>query len=145
MKRRGVSPVIATLLLIVIAVVAAVLAYIWVSGYMGRVTSQAEAGAPQLQEKLKIDAVQVTPSDQKFDVTIYVTNIGDVEVTIASAYVLFENKTAVCSSTNLAQNIPKGNADSVTVSGCNLVTGTTYIAKVVTSKGVEATYSFTKG
>ncbi|MEM1568398.1 MAG: archaellin/type IV pilin N-terminal domain-containing protein [Thermofilaceae archaeon] len=141
MKRRGVSPVIATLLLIVIAVVAAVLAYIWVSGYMGRVTSQAEAQAPQLQERIKIDAASVSGNT----VTIYVTNIGDVNVTIASAYVLYENKTAVCSSTNLAQNIPKGKAGSVTVSNCNLVTGTTYIAKVVTSKGVEATYSFTKG
>jgi flagellin-like protein len=42
-KRRGVSPVIATLLLIVIAVAAAVLTYIWVTGYMG--TLQAQAGA----------------------------------------------------------------------------------------------------
>ncbi|MEM0024571.1 MAG: archaellin/type IV pilin N-terminal domain-containing protein [Thermofilaceae archaeon] len=140
MKRRGVSPVIATLLLIVIAVVAAVLAYIWVSGYMGRVTSQAEGQASQLQERIKIDAVKVTGAR----VDINVTNIGDVDVTIASAYVLFENKTAVCSSAP-NKNISRGTAGYVSVSNCNLVTGTTYIAKVVTSKGVEATYSFTKG
>ncbi|MEM0119725.1 MAG: archaellin/type IV pilin N-terminal domain-containing protein, partial [Thermofilaceae archaeon] len=137
MKRRGVSPVIATLLLIVIAVVAAVLAYIWVSGYMGRVTSQAEGQASQLQERIKIDAVKVTGAR----VDINVTNIGDVDVTIASAYVLFENKTAVCSSAP-NKNISRGIAGYVSVSNCNLVTGTTYIAKVVTSKGVEATYSF---
>ncbi|MEM3975099.1 MAG: archaellin/type IV pilin N-terminal domain-containing protein [Ignisphaera sp.] len=144
MKRRGVSPVIATLLLIVIAVVAAVLAYIWVSGYMGRVTSQAEAQAPQLQERIKIDAVKVTQESTGARVDINVTNIGDVDVTIASAYVLFENKTAVCSSAP-NKNISRGTAGYVSVSNCNLVTGTTYIAKVVTSKGVEATYSFTKG
>lgn len=41
MKRTGVSPVIATLLLIVIAVAAAVLAYIWIIGYQGTLTQQA--------------------------------------------------------------------------------------------------------
>jgi flagellin-like protein len=38
MKRRAISPVIATLLLIVIAVAAAVLTYIWLTGYMGTIT-----------------------------------------------------------------------------------------------------------
>ncbi|MEM1908609.1 MAG: archaellin/type IV pilin N-terminal domain-containing protein [Thermofilaceae archaeon] len=140
MKRRGVSPVIATLLLIVIAVVAAVLAYIWVSGYMGRVTSQAEAQAPQLQERIKIDAVKVETNQ----VTIYVTNIGDVEVKIASAYVLTENKTSVCGGPLATPvTIGVGASNSVSASTCSLTKGSTYIAKVVTSKGVEATYTFT--
>ena len=141
MKRRGVSPVIATLLLIVIAVVAAVLAYIWVSGYMGRVTSQAEAQAPQLQERIKIDAVSVTDDT----VTIYVTNIGDVKVSIASAYVLTEDKITVCGGpldSTVEINVGSSSAD-VSASDCTLQSGTTYIAKVVTGKGVEATYTFT--
>ena len=141
MKRRGVSPVIATLLLIVIAVVAAVLAYIWVSGYMGRVTSQAEAQAPQLQERIKIDAVKVETDNQ---VTIYVTNIGDVEVKIASAYVLTENKTSVCGGPLATPvTIGVGASSTVSASTCSLTQGSTYIAKVVTGKGVEATYTFT--
>ncbi|RLE66077.1 MAG: type IV pilin, partial [Thermoprotei archaeon] len=38
-NKRGVSPVIAVLLLIVIAVAAAVLTYLWVLGYIGTVQS----------------------------------------------------------------------------------------------------------
>jgi len=56
MKRQAVSPVIATLLLIVIAVAAAVLAYIWIIGYQGTLTQQ--ASTQQLQERIKIEAVQ---------------------------------------------------------------------------------------
>jgi len=58
MKRAGVSPVIATLLLIVIAVAAAVLAYIWIIGYQGTLTQQASTA--QLQERIKIEAVEYT-------------------------------------------------------------------------------------
>jgi len=140
MKRRGVSPVIATLLLIVIAVVAAVLAYIWVSGYMGRVTSQAEAGAPQLQERIKIDAVSVAAANNQ--ATIYVTNIGDTAVTISGAYILKEDRTALCSSTPNT-NINPGATDNVQISDCSFgATTQTYIARVVTSKGVQAEYTF---
>ncbi|MEM4790228.1 MAG: archaellin/type IV pilin N-terminal domain-containing protein, partial [Thermofilum sp.] len=55
MRRKGISPVIATLLLIVIAVVAAVLTYIWVTGYMG--TLSPREVPEQLKERIKIDAV----------------------------------------------------------------------------------------
>jgi flagellin-like protein len=55
MKRTGVSPVIATLLLIVIAVAAAVLAYIWIIGYQGTLTQQASTA--QLQERIRIETV----------------------------------------------------------------------------------------
>ncbi|MEM3993983.1 MAG: archaellin/type IV pilin N-terminal domain-containing protein [Thermofilum sp.] len=44
MRRKGISPVIATLLLIVIAVVAAVLTYIWVTGYMGTLSPREVPG-----------------------------------------------------------------------------------------------------
>ena len=44
MKIRGISPVIATLLLILIAVAAAVLVYVWVTGYASSMT---KAGTPE--------------------------------------------------------------------------------------------------
>jgi flagellin-like protein len=76
MKRAGVSPVIATLLLIVIAVAAAVLAYIWIIGYQGTLTQQASTA--QLQERIKIEAVEYTGTS----LNVYVRNIGDVNVQI---------------------------------------------------------------
>jgi flagellin-like protein len=141
-KRRGVSPVIATLLLIVIAVAAAVLTYVWVTGYIGRTTSTAETG--QLQERIKINAVSVTGTTAK-TVTASVANIGDLDVSITAAYVLTSNGTTVCGGA-LTPAVPlsKGTITDVTVSNsCTLTSGKVYIAKVVTSKGTEATYTFT--
>jgi archaellum component FlaF (FlaF/FlaG flagellin family) len=139
-KRRGVSPVIATLL-IVIAVAAAVLTYIWVTGYMGKVTGAVEqTSTQQLQEKIKINAVSVNSTTKT--VKLSVSNIGDTDVTISGAYVLTQGGTSVCSSSS-SVSILKGGIQDVTISSCSLTSGTTYIAKAVTSKGTEATYTFT--
>ncbi|MEM1509913.1 MAG: archaellin/type IV pilin N-terminal domain-containing protein [Thermofilaceae archaeon] len=140
MKRKGVSPVIATLLLIVIAVAAAVLAYIWITGYMGTLTPRETP--TQMQERLKIDAVQTGT-----DINIFVVNIGEIDTSIISAYILDENFAAVCGGPlTTAINIAKEEAKSVTVPGtCTLTSGTTYIAKVSAKGGAEATYTFTKG
>jgi len=137
MRRKAVSPVIATLLLIVIAVAAAVLTYIWVTGYMGTVAPRETP--TQLQERIKIDAVSVSDTT----VTIHVANIGDVATSIVSGYVLATDYTAVCGpGTSEDPDINPGEITSVTVSGCSLTTGQTYIAKVSAKGGTEATYPF---
>jgi len=142
-KRRGVSPVIATLLLIVIAVAAAVLTYIWVTGYMGKVTGTVEqTSAAQLQERIKINAVSVSGGS----VTLSVANIGDVEVEISAVYVLTADGTSICNHTlSSPESITRGQTIDIPSGGfsCTLTSGTTYIAKAVTSKGTEATYTFT--
>jgi len=141
-KRRGVSPVIATLLLIVIAVAAAVLTYIWVTGYMGKVTGTVEqTSAAQLQERIKINAVSVSDNT----VTLSVANIGEVDVQISGVYVLTANGTSVCGQ-SLTEPISKGLTADIPENGIScdgLEPGKTYIAKAVTSKGTEATYTFT--
>jgi len=142
-KRRGVSPVIATLLLIVIAVAAAVLTYIWVTGYMGKVTGTIEqTSTAQLQEKIKINAVRMSGTT----VTLSVANIGDVVVKVTAAYVLYQNGTAVCGGLLATPaTLNAGAVQDVNVPGtCSFSTGVTYIAKAVTAKGTEATYTFTK-
>ena len=140
MRRKAVSPVIATLLLIVIAVAAAVLTYIWVTGYMGTIAPR-ETPA-QLKERIKIDAVNVSGSS----VSIHVSNIGEIDTKIVSAYVLYTNYMAVCGGPlATAVNVSAGSAVKVDVPDtCNLVNGTTYIAKVSAKGGAEATYIFTK-
>lgn len=136
MRRKGISPVIATLLLIVIAVAAAVLTYIWVTGYMG--TLAPHQTPTQLQERIKIDAVSISGTN----VTIYVSNIGQTATTIVGAYVLTTNSTAVCGGqVSIPLNV--GSTAQPTVPGCSLTSGQTYIAKVSTKQGVEATYIFT--
>jgi flagellin-like protein len=140
MKREAVSPVIATLLLIVIAVAAAVLTYIWVTGYMGTIAPRETP--TQLKERIKIDAVSVTTDS----VSIHVSNIGEIDTKIVSAYVLYTDYTAVCGGPlTTADDVPAGSAVKVNVPDtCTLVSGTTYIAKVSAKGGAEATYIFTK-
>ncbi|MCC5998741.1 MAG: hypothetical protein LM573_06655 [Thermofilum sp.] len=137
MKRTGVSPVIATLLLIVIAVAAAVLAYIWIIGYQGTLTQQASTA--QLQERIKIEAVQYTGGS----LTVYVRNIGDVKVDVTALYVYDPSGTIIQAKTNAnINNLAPGSlgSDSITVT---LTSGTTYTVKAVTPRGTEATYTFT--
>jgi flagellin-like protein len=136
MKRTGVSPVIATLLLIVIAVAAAVLAYIWIIGYQGTLTQQASTA--QLQERIKIEAVQYSSGT----LTVYVRNIGDVNVNIDALYVIDKTGTIIGSSTTVGLTLTPGQVDSQTVSA-SLTSGETYTVKAVTQKGTEATYTFT--
>ncbi|MEM0493763.1 MAG: archaellin/type IV pilin N-terminal domain-containing protein [Thermofilum sp.] len=137
MRRKGISPVIATLLLIVIAVVAAVLTYIWVTGYMGTLSPREVPG--QLRERIKIDAVSYNTTTNT--VSIYVSNIGEVDTSIISAYVLTESFTAVCGG-GAAVAIPRASTEAVNLGNCALAAGTTYIAKVSSSGGAEATYVF---
>ncbi|MEM3457697.1 archaellin/type IV pilin N-terminal domain-containing protein [Thermofilum sp.] len=134
--RTGVSPVIATLLLIVIAVAAAVLAYIWIIGYQGTLTQQASTA--QLQERIKIEAVQYTGGT----LTVYVRNIGDVNVVIDALYVIDKTGTIIGSSSGVGLTLTPGQVDSGTVSA-TLNSGETYTVKAVTEKGTEATYTFT--
>jgi len=144
MKRTGVSPVIATLLLIVIAVAAAVLAYIWIIGYQGTLTQQASTA--QLQERIRIETVNYTGSQLK----VWVRNIGDVQVTITAGYIINATGLTIATDTTLSTPINPGEVQDVTIPSSSgtpttvkLKPGITYTVKVVTSKGTEATYTFT--
>ncbi|MEM1545006.1 MAG: archaellin/type IV pilin N-terminal domain-containing protein, partial [Candidatus Methanomethylicia archaeon] len=97
LNRKGVSPVIATLLLILIAVAAAVLVYMWVTGYV-RTTA---TGGEEMAERIKIEAVSVSSSA----LTAYVRNVGDVTATIGAIYVIDRSGSIVGSSPNLSSDV----------------------------------------
>jgi len=136
--RKAVSPVIATLLLILIAVATAVLVYVWVTGYASSVTS---TGTPELQEKIKIDAVDYEGGTE---LTVYIRNIGDVSVEIDAVYVVeATTNNVVGSKTDVGQTLSAGDVASVDVTlDDQLTEGVTYIVKAVTTNGVEAAVSF---
>jgi flagellin-like protein len=82
-SKQGISPILATLLLIVIAVAAIVVTYAWVMMYMG--TAAQQAGV-----YLKIDNVQFygSPTDAARNRTkITVRNIGDSSTVIIAVYI----------------------------------------------------------
>lgn len=139
--RRGVSPVIATVLLILVAVAATVIIWTWVSG----ASSNNPTTQPALQEKLVIDAVKTVKTNATTSTaTIYVTNVGQVQANITAAFVLDGISGTVVCSGNLTSVVPlnPGGSDSVDVTGCSFSPGHPYTAKVVSSRGISATYNF---
>ena len=138
MKLRGISPVVATALLVLIAVSTAALLYLWVSGTVANQPTE----EPAMHEKIKIDAVGYNSTSNL--TTIYVRNVGAVTANITAAYVIDSvTGNMVGSNTTLDVELPPGNVTTVTVNvtGSPLEVGKPYIVKVVTKDGVEATYT----
>ncbi len=137
--KKAVSPIVATVLLIIIAVAAGVLIWVWLHGF----AEKNPTAQPTLQEQFKIDSVSVSNNI----VTAYVRNIGQVADTVSSAYVLDAvSGNTVCTNTSVGVQINVDQVEPViincTASGYTLISGHTYIVKIVTDRGVEATYQF---
>jgi len=80
--KKGVSPIIATLLLIVIAVAAAVVTYSFVMGFIG--TSTNPSGQ---QGQLTYDAYTLRAGGAaQGNLTVYIRNTGSKSVTIQNCY-----------------------------------------------------------
>ena len=135
-KTRGLEPIVAAVLLIVVAVIGAVLIYLWFAGYVTKATSQAESMAAS--EKLKIEAASLTTSTREAE--LYIRNIGGDAVRLVHAYVLRPGSISpVCSEPISPAPINPGvmSPTTVTLTGCTLNAGYDYVIKVVTQKGTE--------
>jgi flagellin-like protein len=141
LHRKGISPIIATVILVLIAVAAGVMLWLWVSGFTSAMPAEQQA----LNERIRIDAVKVEDgSGDNKNVTIYVRNIGKTGVAIGAAYILDTSNTIIASNTTIQDMplIPPGSVEKVRVSSVQLRSGYAYVAKVVTINGVETTYTF---
>ena len=143
MKRlgKGVSPIIATIILVLIAIAAGVMLWLWVSGFITSTPAQ----QPALNERIKIDAVNISSSGSSL--SIYVRNMGSTNVNITATYILTTSNTAIAYQTYSNVMIPPGQVTKInmnipTTASANIKSGYAYVAKVVTANGVEATYIF---
>jgi len=146
-KIRGLEPIVAAVLLIVVAVIGAVLVYLWFAGYVTKSTSQAEQMTAS--ERLKIEAASINTGTNT--ATLYIRNIGGDNVTLATAYIYKPGTmSALCaissitiykpgSTTATANTLYPGAVQKVefSVSGCGLRAGYDYVIKLVTLKGTE--------
>lgn len=80
-RRRGVSPIIAVLLLILIAIAAGVMVYAFVAGWVGSATSSTTVA----QGQLSVDYAFANATSE--NMTVYIRNVGGVNVNIDSIYV----------------------------------------------------------
>jgi FlaG/FlaF family flagellin (archaellin) len=146
-KTKGLEPIVAAVLLIVVAVIGAVLVYLWFAGYVTKATSQAEQMAAL--EKLKIEAANLTSTSG----ALFIRNLGGDNATLATIYIfrpgavnpLCTNSTAIRiyrgtdTGTGIVPTLYPGRLHLVrfTVSACGINAGYEYVIKVVTQRGSE--------
>jgi|SRR5665647_1529831 len=126
---RAISPVIATLLMIAIAVVASLVTYAWVMGYMNFTTEKTG-------KAIQIQSISY-PSTGGNVFTVYVQNVGDSDLTLSSVFI---NGAAATGNWNPSSALLKGNtaAMNATATG-SLGTGVQSITIKVTS--TDGTFS----
>jgi flagellin-like protein len=145
-RLRGISPVVATALLVLIAIATAAILYLWVSG----APSSQTTGQEVLYERIKIDAVRYSPLPNNITLAIYVRNTGDIPVNISGAFLLNPAGSVVAANTTdkiRNVNIPAGGIARVLINLTDLGVGAlqpgVYVVKVTTINGIEATYTLT--
>ncbi len=152
-KRRGIDPIIATLLLVAITVAAGVIVYVFVTGLSGNLTA---SGGSQVTEQVSMDAYVYNPIGS--GVAVYVRNVGTATTTLDSSAMFFDGLAATDTHTGFAgkacqalattYQIPVGTScyfsftTTPTNNAANAATsGTSHTIKVVSKTG--GTFVFT--
>ncbi len=136
MNRKAVSPVIATLLMIAIAVAAAILVYVWSMGLIGGLQT---GGGQQVREQIMLDEYVWATAGSA---TGIVRNVGNSKVEIAAVYV--EGHTAAFSA-NTMDPLATSTLSITAISGFTPTAGVAYTLKVVTKTGGVFSYSIIFG
>lgn len=145
-KNRGINPVIATILLIVIAIVAAVVLYGFSLGLIGGLTkTQQIAGGA-----IMIDGVSV--ADTLDSVDVYYRNVGGSSIEVVGAYVLDTTGNIEWTAsidplgTGEGEILEPGQSTQSTVTGPtgleNLDANSYYQVKIVAADGSSTVTSF---
>ncbi len=127
---KAISPVISVLLMIAVAVVASLVVYAWVMGFVGSKTNQ-------VGKSIQIQSVALSGSS----LSIYVQNVGDSSVTFSNPCI-YINGTAVTATftANPTMGTPLGTGATaqftgITVSGMTFAAGSTVVVKVASTDG----------
>jgi len=149
-SRRSISDIVAVVLLIVIAIAAAVIIYMWLSGLIGSMHTSTSI----TQVKLEITGASVTynpgssPTPSNYTVTAYVYNpSGSPSTSIRVGELELTNGTLICANStklNAPSTIPP-NSTATVIFKCivtsPLPAGTPVEIVLVTPEGVQVTYT----
>jgi FlaG/FlaF family flagellin (archaellin) len=145
-NRKAVSPVVATILIIGIAVAGALLVYVSSIGTIGGLQS---GGGEQIAEQIMLDVYSWNATTGQLQLVL--RNVGRTEVTIDWIYVStdagienFDGATVSDSGSGII-NIDGIDAFTCGVTVSNLTAGATYVIKVVTKSGGVFSYSVVAG
>jgi len=140
--KRGVSPIVATLLLILIAIAAAAVLYVWVNSLSSSAT---QYNSGNVASAISIDAADLSTTT----VTAYVRNVGGNAINgIFNVYVYNQTGSLVASGTTGSVSIQPGQVQQVSASltnnnGQSVQPGQVYNIKIVAPSGASAVISVT--
>jgi len=152
--KKAISDIVAVVMLILIAIAAAVLIYLWLSGLVGSVHSS----NPALTERISIEAVVINSTPKNWSVTAYVLNSGGSTVAINALYVInASNGAPIFGGSNIYSsyksvgtrpisikpNTVEPVVYNISLTSVTISAGTPIIVEVVTTNGVQATYQTT--
>jgi len=132
-SRMGISPILATLLLIVIAVAAIVVTYAWIMTYMSSAGHQAGV-------QLTLDTVS-WPTNKT--IVLYVRNVGTTDAVIDAVY-MGTSSANLAPAEHDAKNkvVPAGGDDVLEIKiNSTWTSGTTYYFKVVPKTGAPLEFN----
>ena len=135
-SKKGISPILATLLLIVIAVAAVIVTYAWVMTFTASTTNQAGA-------ILKVDNVRFYNDGANIEIIIRNSGTSDAQVDTVYAGTTVSNletQTAVAYSPSSLGIVTAGSTLNVTIT-YDWTDGTTYHFKMTTEEGFEIPFS----
>jgi archaeal type IV pilus assembly protein PilA len=153
--RKAVSPIIATLLLIAIAVAAGIIVYVFVNSISGNLTQQ---GGQQVADQVSMDAYTY-PSAGTAPV-IVLRNVGSTSITLSAIYFdgnLCQAAGVTCTSapvlttaggctlTALPSVCSSGSYTQVTLATSAQTAGTSHIIRVETADGGTFTFTIIAG
>ncbi|MEM1589369.1 MAG: archaellin/type IV pilin N-terminal domain-containing protein [Candidatus Bathyarchaeia archaeon] len=127
-SRRGISPILATLLLIVIAVAAIVVTYAWIMTYMSSAGHRAG---------VMIEIENVYFHDEK-NVTVTVRNVGTSDTSLASIY-MGESRDNLLRIWSGSEPLPAKSDVTIEITlNKNYTSQKTYYFRAVTAEGQES-------
>jgi archaeal type IV pilus assembly protein PilA len=154
--RKAVSPIIATLLLIAIAVAAGIIVYVFTSSIAGNLT---QSGGQQVSEQISMDAFTY-PSAGTAPVLV-LRNVGSASVTVNQIYFdgnlcqaagatctaapTLTTGAGLCSAATLPSICTAGQYTAVTLATTAQTVGTSHLVRLVTSDGGTFTFSVIAG
>jgi flagellin-like protein len=127
-NKKAISPVLAVLLMIAVAVAAALITYAWVMTYLSSTTSRAG-------HAIQIQSVAFTGTTA----TVYTQNVGDGTVILTDAYV---DGLLDAAATKTPATLPEGITSTVVMNGA-FSSGNDYKLKVVCEDGTFTEGSYT--
>ncbi|MDW7988550.1 MAG: archaellin/type IV pilin N-terminal domain-containing protein [Nitrososphaerota archaeon] len=130
-KSRGISPVIATIIMVAVAIVMSIAAAFWMTGLMGAFTKY---------ESIAITQITIERKTGKWDITIVVNNTGTFSTTISAIYIDESSVTPSDVDPKLPYTLTAGAGAKFTISGwgpSGYKSGRVITVKIVTATGNE--------